>query len=215
MDSMTGAEFRTYVLSVFKRTDKDTELYEAITDTLIDMRIRFPFEEFACEAYTGGITTLGEYKLDIPTDLGLFVANVRIHDGDDSYPLIRLNKAQFDRKFSNPNYADVDTDMPKYYCVYAKQILLGHVPDSVDYQYEVNYSEEPADEITASTTSVPFTDIYREVLRMGVLYRLFVMLGNDEEATKWKLLYEEELTRLIDRDKRNTESVSKVQYTDV
>ena len=41
---MTGAEFYAYVLRLgFKRTDKETEFFEACTDAVEEMRRRFGF----------------------------------------------------------------------------------------------------------------------------------------------------------------------------
>lgn len=66
MDKMTGAEFHDYVVRTFKRTDKSDEIYDAITDTVIDMCERMDFEDTKVEAYTaGGITAMGDYKLEI------------------------------------------------------------------------------------------------------------------------------------------------------
>jgi len=40
MDKMSGTEFYDYVLRTFKRTDKSQEVYDAITDTIMDMAER-------------------------------------------------------------------------------------------------------------------------------------------------------------------------------
>lgn len=67
MDKMTGSDFHDYVVRTFKRTDKTTEVYDAITDTIVDMCERMDFEDTKVEAYTtAGITTLGDYKIDLP-----------------------------------------------------------------------------------------------------------------------------------------------------
>ena len=43
---MTGLEMYNYVLQTFKRTDKSTAIYQAITDTIMDIKIRFLSEDF-------------------------------------------------------------------------------------------------------------------------------------------------------------------------
>lgn len=44
MDLMTGSELYDYIVRTFKRTDKETEIYEAITDTILDLQVRFGFD---------------------------------------------------------------------------------------------------------------------------------------------------------------------------
>ena len=93
MDKMTGSEFHDYVLRTFKRTDKTAEIYDAITDTILDMCERAGFEDTKVEAYTtGGITTLGDYKIDLPSDVGRLIGDVRWSDQDNPRTMTRLSK---------------------------------------------------------------------------------------------------------------------------
>jgi hypothetical protein len=88
MDKMSGTEFYNYVLRTFKRTDKSQEVYDAITDTIMDMAERFGFEDAKVEAYTAaGITSLGDYKLDLPPNFGRLIGDVRFSDGDTSWTI--------------------------------------------------------------------------------------------------------------------------------
>ena len=57
---MTGAEWKAYVLKKFKRNDKDTELFQATTDTIADMRLQFDSEDYKEEAMLQGLL-LGDY----------------------------------------------------------------------------------------------------------------------------------------------------------
>lgn len=217
MQLMTAEETRDYVVEVFKRTDKDTMIYQAITDTIIDMRIRYAFDEFKQEAYSAVLETLGDYRLDVPSEMGHFIGQVRVINGTDEYPpLIKITKEQFDRKFPNQENTTY-RGVPKYFCLYGTQILLGPVPDSLSYQYEVNYSEELFYEFSQgdTTTYVPFTDNFREVLRFGILMRLFANLDNEAEAAKWDALYERGLDRMIKRDFKNTYAPGNVAYNDI
>lgn len=213
MDKMTGAEFAAYVKREFKRTDKDTELFECVTETLINIRTRFPFDDFKTEAYTSdGIDSLGDYRLDLPSDFGHIISVRVLEDGNLHDPLIKLGKAQFDDMYPHPNDSDVITGVPTHFCVYNKQILLGNVPDDITYLYEISYSTEPAVEIDTNTSEVDFTDRYREVLKAGTLERLYETLGDDNLAIKWKALYEEGIARMIEREMNNADGLIQQEY---
>jgi hypothetical protein len=43
---MNGEEFYQYILNALKRTDKEAEVFEALKDTINDMIMNLPFEEF-------------------------------------------------------------------------------------------------------------------------------------------------------------------------
>lgn len=208
MDKMTGSEFYAYVLREFKRTDKSTEVYEAITEALIAIRLRFAFDDFKTEAYTSdGIDSIGDYRLDLPSDFG-HIISVRItEDGNLHDPLIKRSKAQFDELYPHPNDPDVDTSVPIHYCIYNGQVLLGPVPDNTDYIYEISYSTEAAEEISSSTTEVDFTDKYRFLLRAKTLEILYEVLGNDNAAIRWKAIYEEKLARIIEQETNNADGI--------
>lgn len=212
---MNGSNLRDYIVRAFKRTDKDTEIYEAITDTIIDIKLRYPHDDFKVEAYTSSIATLGDYKVDVPSDLGHMVAAVRILDGEDSWPLSKISKERFDILYPNPNSATTDKAKPKHYCVFGGQILVGPVPDSVDYDYEITYSTEEVETITSATATVPFSTKNRELLKFGVLYRLYADLENFELAELYGRLYEAEIIKVERRDQNNTEGVRTTVFHDI
>jgi hypothetical protein len=81
--SMSGSDFRDYLVTSrgFKRDDKDSELYDAITDAIQIMRRRFGFDEAEVEAGASDtIDTLGQWQLDLESDLGLLLGIV-VEDG--------------------------------------------------------------------------------------------------------------------------------------
>ena len=212
---MTGLEMLTYIVRIFKRTDKDTELYEALTDTILDMKLRFEHDRFKVEAYSTSISALGDYKIDIPSDFGHMIGEMRCCDGTNSVTLKKVTKAEFDRMYPNPNATDVTTAMPKHYCLFGEQFLFGDVPDDITYSYEFSYTTEAVEVIVAGTTSVPFSDRYRECLKFGVLMRLFAGLDDDEKAMKWKAHYDAEVQKIENTDRRNTSASGAVQYNDL
>ncbi len=179
--AMTGSEFRDYVLRRgFKRTDKDSELYEATTDAIQEMRRRFMFDEAEAETTTTDtISTLGDFKLYVEDDFGLLLGIV-LEDDDTGTPLNLITKAQFDRKYPGIN-VESDRGYPEDACLYAGQIYIGPRPDSVDYVYRKSYSRR-AGTITSATAGVPFTDLYRDVLADNVLSRLYKDLEEYDKA---------------------------------
>ena len=114
---MTGAEFYAYVIRKFKRTDKSADAYEAMTDTIADMRLQFLSAKYIEEAYLS-IATLGEYRLPFPSDMGHFIGTINITEtvSDDVYPaLIKISKQRYDELYPDrllTNLSNVSTGTP-------------------------------------------------------------------------------------------------------
>ena len=215
---MTGQEFRDYVVRKFKRTDKDTELYEATTDVIADMRIQFNAEDYKEEAYITGISTLGDYKIALPSDFGRIIGNISIVDSDNTeYPsLEKISKERYDELYTDRLFddeSDMNKDVPKHFCIYAKQIFLGPVPDAVTYKYQINYTTEAYTAIVVGTTSVPFTDKNRNVLRSGVLAELYDGMEEFEESQYWRGQYLQGLDKLANNDNMNISDNDSVMYS--
>lgn len=182
--SMTGSEWRDYVLRLgFIRTDKDTELYEATTDAIQEMRRRFMFDEAETETTTTDtISVSGDFKLDVESDSGL-ILGVIMQDGANAHELTRVSKSQFNALYPDINVT-ADRGYPEHYCLYAGQIYIGPIPDSTGYTYRMNYSRR-AGTITSSTTGVPFTNVYRDVLADLVLSKLYKGLEEFDRASMY------------------------------
>lgn len=215
MSAMSGSNFYAYVLRVFKRTDKSTEVYEAITDACQRMSQRFNFDELSNETSTSDtIAVLGDWRIALESDFESFVSDVVVVDGVDSWPLVKVSKSTFDEMFPNQSATNVDKSKPTHYCIFDGSINLGPVPDSVSYTYRVAYSQETGT-IDSGTASVPFTDKYRRALRYFVLHYLNVDLGNAEEASVNKALFEEAFEEATSLERKNTGGVSCVKYRGV
>ena len=216
--SMTGTEWDAYVVRKFKREDKTTELYEATTDIIADMRIQFNSEDYKEEAYSTGIATLGDYKLGFPSDYGHIIGDVSITDVDDDsecVPLKKISKIRYDELYADrliSTVANMATDTPYHYCIYGKQIFLGPVPDKTTYKYQFNYTTEDYSEIEASTDPVPFTDKNRNTLRSGVLMELYNGMENFEEASYWEQKYLTGLGKLASNDETNIQDSDGSSY---
>jgi hypothetical protein len=217
---MTGSEFLTYVKRVFARTDKDTEIYEATTDVISDIRIQIKSEEYKEEAYVAGINTIGEYRLALPSDFGHLIGLITLVDNNGNYvsTLNKLSKQSYDNKYGDRLYSDVSnvlTGVPEDFCIYAKQIYLGPVPDDTSYKYYLNYTTEDFKEIEAATDPVPFTDKYRNVLRAGVLAELYLGLDAFEDAAYWRQIFNSGVLKIKSNDDDNITSMSNIQYSGI
>jgi hypothetical protein len=201
---MTGANFYSYVLRKFKRTDKSTEVYEAMTDVIADITTAIMADERQEETYVAGISTVGEYQIALPSDFGHIIGNVSVTDtaGDDTYqPLRKISKQRYDEKYGDRSLTavgNVHTSVPREYCIYAGQIYVGPVPDLTTYRYQINYSTENTSEIVSGTAIVPFTSEIRNrnMVRSGVLYELNEGLENFEEAAYHKAVYLDGLRKM-------------------
>lgn len=216
MPVMTGQQVRDYIVdSGFKRTDKDRELYAALTDVVRGLALAFPWQETETDVTTTDtITTLGDYRLDIDPAFGLLISDVVLVNGNVGVPLEKITKDEFDRRYSKPN-DPYYRGYPKDYCIFGNQILIGPQPDKTSYSYKMSYSSDSTTaEITSSTSSVPFSLRYRELLKHGVLAELYAGLGEDGEAAKHTSLFEDKKYRAIQREVKNAGASECVAYQD-
>lgn len=213
---MTGAEFYAYCLRRFKRTDKETEFYEAVTDVVMDVKLRYFFEDFKEEAYSSGIASLGDWKLSLPSDFGHLIGDMTLIDNaGNSHVLGKLTIEAFKELYPNNDATDVITGMPKHYCIFSGQVLLGQVPDSTDYNYQFDYSTEAAEVISSSTDPVPFCSRYRWIMRDLVLSELYSGMGFDDEAAKFKASGENGIALMIANDEWNVDATLTQDYHDL
>lgn len=214
MDKMSGTEFYDYVIRTFKRPDKSAEVYDAITDTIMDMAERFGFEDSKIEAYTAaGITVVGDYKLDLPSDFGRLIGDVRFSDGDKSWTLTKLSKQEFNEMFPDPDGNNPDIGQPTHYTIFAKQILLGPVPDRTDYIYQLDYAKFITDAIESGTSEVLFSDNARECLKFGTLSRLFELMEDFDKGGRYAQKYDIELSQFVSRESNNTRAAWNMPIT--
>lgn len=220
---MTGANFLSYVLQVLKRTDKNAEVYTAMADTVMDMRSRMISDESSkVSTALAGISALGDYILDLPSDFGHLIGDVLIKDtsADDVYlPLNRISKSEWDVKYNQALATSVGnrlTGTPVDYCFFAKKIYVGSPVDKTTYEFKINYSSEDAPTYTGATLSIPFTDQFREVVRAGVLQRMFREIGNYPESDIWGAVYIDGVMNVIENDDFNREGSSmSIRYNGV
>ncbi len=210
---MTGEEVRDYIVRRFKRPDKDTDIYESLTDVIMEMNLVFYSQKAAQEAFTDFISEIGDYKLPLPVDFGHIIGDITAVDNTngETWTVRKISKEAYDELYGDRLFDEVsrvDKEKPRHFCVYAEQIFLGPVPDNVEYIYQINYTTEEATVIEADTASVKYSDRYRRCLRYGVLADLYAGMSMDEEAAKWQAYYDREIDRIVANDDTNTDGTS-------
>lgn len=201
--SMSGTDWLAYVLrGGFKRTDKETEVFEETTDAIQEMRRRFMFDEAEAETITTDtISVLGDYRLSVESDFGLLLGVV-IEDGKIATPLVHVSKHDFEQLYPDINVTS-DRGYPKYFTIFGGSILIGPAPDRVSYSYRLSYSTRGGT-VIGSTVGVPFTAAYRDVLRANVLARLWMLMDEYDKAATFKASFEEQFTFVTRRERNNS-----------
>jgi len=213
--TMTGAEFKDYVVRTFIRTDKDDEIYEAITDVINTIKQRYPFEAFKKISYVVAFDQVGEYSFKLPEDLDHVIGDVIFQNSGESVPLIKVSKERYDQLEPYPDDPEVVTGRPSHYTLYQNAVYLTPIPDAITYRYQINYATNSQDPVLSGTIAVPFTDYNRLMLKSLVLAEMFANLGDDVEAQKHKAKGEELLSLLVEKEKNEIETVETVEYKDV
>lgn len=207
---MTGTEFLAYIKRQFKRTDKDTEIYDAATDTVIDMRLRMYSEKYKVRSASTSLSTVGDYAMAVPDDFGHIIGQISFKDDTDEQtypPLKKISVEDFDRLYPDRmlDIAERNTGVPKHFCVYGEVIYVGPCIDKTTYKFYINYTEEDMEDIDGSTTTVPFTDQYREAVKAGTLMRIYRDLEVYAEADVWERIYEQGIAKIAASDSVNAD----------
>ncbi len=137
---------------------------------------------------TDTISALGDFKLALESDLGLLLG-VTLEDDENATPLIQRTKHEFDLLYPFNNNDPTFRGYPKHFCVYGADIQIGPIPDQLSYAYRLAYSRR-AGTVSSLTTSVPFTNEYRDVLRDLVQAKLYKLLDAFDKAQFFRAEYE-------------------------
>lgn len=211
-----GADFYAYVRRALKRTDKETEVFDALKDTIDEMRLRLIFPEDETDGdTTDTISALGDYRIALEGDFGHFLSAVVIIDGNFGYTLDKISKSEYDRRYTGFGTGASSRGRPKAFCIYGGNILVGPVPDKTTYVYKLSYSADDLASYDSDSVSIPFSDKYRELLRWGVLTKVFSdILKNDDQAAKFGTLFENRMKVIERRLDRNRTGVVVTAYND-
>lgn len=211
---LTGSQMAEYIRrGGWVRDDMDTELYDALTDTILEMEQLFDFAERETETTsTDTITTLGDYAIDIEADFGNLIS-VKVIDGTFSQKLTKTSKSMYDLLYPIPSNDQIRS-FPDRFCLFGRQLLIGAPPDKISYQYVMAYSKRLTEAIDASTDPVPFSSDYREVLKDGTLARLFENVGNYDRANRFAGKYSGGLLRITSKERKDRGGAGNVRYND-
>ncbi len=214
----TRAQFLTYIKYDFKRTDKDTEIYVAYNETIRHIGNMKGTEGLKFQSWINTVAAQEDYPL--PSNKCHVFKPVRIIESatvNRGYPLNMMSKADFSERYPNPNASDTSSHskrMPVDACIYSNSILVGPLPDLATYIIELDWARIPSSQDAASDIQ-PIGEDWEEVMKFGVLFRLFTALGMDEEAAKYYNLYKDDdlgYPHLIRKFEDQEESMEKTKY---
>lgn len=184
-------ELRARVLRVFKRTDKDTEVNEAINDTYKEMVAIVGPRKVQDRLYKNLVIDRSEYAL--PTTALRFIHPFRLIDPDGgessigSYPMTFLNKDDYDAIEPNPDATDPTTGSPTHYTIWKNCLLVTPLPDKA-YTIEINIGGEATALDLDSDESI-FQETWDEVIAAGALRRLYAGIKLYQDSTYYQSVY--------------------------
>ncbi len=210
---MNGNDWLTYLRRAFVRTDKDQQLLDATKDTIDDVRRRMQTEDYEHEqTISDSIISLGDYQMDLERRFGVLVSRIVLMDSSLGKPLNKISKAQYDLLYRRYGTDQTVRGVPRDFCIFGGQVLVGPVPDKTTYIYKISFSIDDHAEITTDSIAVPYTDKYREIMKFGVLSKVYSDLKNDDQAAKYGTLFEDGIKKWERREDRNRNGVRATRY---
>jgi len=212
----TRTQFLAYVKYDFKRDDKDTEILQAYNDTLQNIANMAPFEGLKFQSYIP--TVAGQEDYPLPSNKCHVIHPVRLIESASStngWPLRKRSKQEFSEIYPNPNATgtSVARGKPSDYCIYSNSILIGKLPDLSTYLLELDWAKLRTSQ-DAGVDVHEMGEEWDEVIKFGVLMRLYAAMGFDDEAVKWKTFYEDPVVGfplLLAKEKSQTETIGQVE----
>jgi len=211
---MDGAAFYDYVLETFKRTDKETEVYNSINDVIDTLIQSYPFEDYKFASKQLQIAAIGDYTISLPTDFLSINGDITMKDNDLTKPLNNISREVFQEKHTDIYSTDPKTSYPNDFNIYGNLIYLGPVPDSASYVYFLDYSIKKTT-VTSVTGTVPFTNLNRKMMKHLVLASLYNDLEEFDLADKHAALGAAQYQILTDREQKNVHPFVQQQYRDM
>lgn len=212
---MTGADFYTYVLETFKRTDKSTEIYKAINDAVQTIVQTYPFEDYKSASYNATIPVLGNYTFDLPADFDQLVGEIQMIDGSIGGQLTQISRSEYQRMFADNLYDSPFSGWPTHYNIFGGKVYVGPVPDNTAINYYFDYTLDPSTPITSVTASVPFTNINRKMLKHMTLSNLYNDLEEFDLADQHFSDFQIQYDLLVTKEEKITNPYNRVNYRDI
>ena len=189
----TRAEIRAAVIRIYKRDDKDTEINEAINETLREMAGCLESRKLQDQKYVYLVEDQEDYAL--PDNLLRIRHPIRLLDtqgsnsDSSSYPLRFYPKHEYDRIEPNPNATTKNAGTVWAYTIWKSCILVTNLPDESNrYLLEVNTGNEIVT-LSSDTDEPTFRDFWDETIKAGTLARMYALIQLYDEANYWRDIY--------------------------
>lgn len=185
-------QLRPRVLRIYKRTDKNTELDEAINDAYMEMIAAVAPRKMEDRVYRA--VTAGRAQWALPSGVLRLNHPIKLIDPlggsstTSSYPLRFITKEEYDFWEPNPDASSPTTGIPWGYTIHKNSIWLVNVPDR-NYQLEMNIGGEPV-RLVADSDQVIFSETWDPTLAAGAAARLFAQTKQYTDLKIWQGVYE-------------------------
>lgn len=189
---MNLTNFLTYIKQDFKRTDKDTEITQAINDMIVWISIQIPHAGYKYQSYIP--TVAKQYDYPLPTTKVHILHPLMLLDGfgtnDLGMVLEHIGKKEFDLIEPNPQRTNPSTAKTQKYTIFANSILCTPIPDKV-YILQMDWTKR-AVSLSGGSDAPALGSEWDEVIKHGSLERLFAGIGLYEEANYWSTRYKDQ-----------------------
>ena len=187
---MTRKEYLEYIIRDFKRENKTQEIYDALDDTLYELTTEFPFQ--VIQSSTDIPLLTDTYQYDFPVTYSMLIGDIRYIDTNgDGFILNKLTKSQFDSK-----YPDIETSTtwknsdPVDFTIYGNDIFVAPYLTTVNATTKLIVNGATlSSPLTLPTSEPQFPDQWREIIKRGTLWRLFLGIENDNKYQQNLSLY--------------------------
>lgn len=185
------ANLQAGVLRIFKRTDKTTELQEALNETYQEMVAVVDPRKLKDQLYQTCVIKQEDYA--IPDTVFRINHPIRLiesgstNNSSQSYPLRFYPKDEYDYLEPNPNATTIIPGRPWAYTFWKNSILLTEIPDKA-YILEMNVGGEPT-LMSGDSDATIFSPMWDQTIKAGALARLYAGIGLDDQVSKWMTIY--------------------------
>lgn len=215
---------QTYIRRDFKRTDKDTEITQAINDSILWISSLIPYGNYKFQSWI--YTAIDREDYGLPSNLIHLIHPIKWIEGagssDPGYPMLHITKEQYDVREANPNRTNPSGGRPTAYCIFSRCILVTPIPDRADYVLEIMWSRRPIS-LSASGDLPDLGSEWDEVIKHAALEKLYAGMGMLQEANYWASLFRDAewnpvglCRKLIDAEKdREMPNIGQVQFNEL
>ena len=181
---------QTYIRRDFKRTDKDTEIIQAINDSILWISTLIPHGNYKYQSWV--YTALAREDYALPSNLIHLIHPVKFLEGsassDSGFPLEHITKEEYDIREPNPNRTNPSTGRPSAYTVFSRSILVTPLPDKTTSLLEIMWSRRPVS-LSAAADTPELGAEWDEVIKHISMDKLYAGMGMLQESSYWASLY--------------------------